>query len=83
MNILSPIFRRSSTWIFISASVAFLSVYGVQDRVDPVLLLNVIKAFLAILGITAASKAGYDLYQEYQLTKVSADVVELLKEKNS
>lgn len=85
MNILTPIFRRPSTWTFVSAVVAFLAIYGVEDRVDPSLLLDVVQALLALLGLGSLVMTGYASYITYRLYKApltSADVSEILNKKD-
>lgn len=64
METKTPIIKRPSLWTFLSAGVAFASIYFVQDKVDPTLLLDSVKAFLALLGLGAVTKLSYDKYQE-------------------
>lgn len=63
MNIFKAIIKRPAFWTFLAAGVAFGSVYFVEEKADPILLLEFIKAALALLGIGALGKMGYDSYK--------------------
>jgi len=82
MNIFIPIFKRPSTWVFVSSLVAFLSVYALEDEIDLVLLLNLVKAFLALFGIAGLVRSVYVSYSDYMIHKTSAGVEELTREEN-
>lgn len=60
----TPIIKRPSFWTFLSAGVAFAGLYFVQNKVDPILLLDVVKALLVLLGLGAVTKLSYGKYQE-------------------
>lgn len=65
----TPIFKRPAVWTFLSATVAFFSVYALEGKVDPELGFTLIKSLLALLGLSSLAKMGYDKYVESKSTE--------------
>jgi putative effector of murein hydrolase len=63
-KIKTPLPKRPAFWAFLSSLIGFLSVYFLQEKVDPILLLDVLKALLALIGVSVLAKVSYDRFQE-------------------
>jgi hypothetical protein len=56
----TPIVKRPAFWTFVLALVEFLSYYSLNDKIDPTLLLEVLTALIALIGVGAVGKLIYE-----------------------
>lgn len=73
-KILTPILKRPAFWSFLAPLVTLSAGYFLEDEVDPTLLLQVIAAFLALIGIGSGAFLGITEYKKYSARKVSQKV---------
>jgi hypothetical protein len=59
-----PVIKRPEFWVFIMALVQFLAIYLLEGRIDGNLLLTVLLAFLALIGIGTGIMVLYRVLQE-------------------
>lgn len=69
LSIKQAVIKRPAFWTFLGAGVAFCSVYFVQDKVDLVLLLDLIKALLALIGLGGLIGINLNIFKAWKESK--------------
>lgn len=65
-SIKTAVIKRPAFWTFLGAGVALGSVYFVQEKVDPILLLDFVKAFLALIGLGGLVSSGLNAFKAWK-----------------